>query len=525
MPQSEAPMPAASDQPVEHVLLAWLERNAARHPDKVFVHSIDQDKAITYRQARLAVGRLAREMAARGLGANDRVVLLANNSIEHLMAYLGVMVHGATVCTVHVEMNAAYIEDILGSLDARLVLFEEGLGLERLKGTAGGEWIPLGDWRPDRGAGLFADIARHAEAGPFRPLNGYGDIASIFYTSGTAARPKGVVCTFAELIDNIEPTADAFGITGRDRVLDFRSYNWMSAQVLSFLGVLCRGATLFMARKFSQSRYFDWIRDFEISVGVCNPTAINMFINRPIAVTGADVPHLRFLTSSSAPLMVADWKAFEEMYAIPVAQGYGSSETGWIAGSNEHTRRMGTVGKPHAYQNLAVVDDAGRPLPPGEIGAIELGRAPDNAFRYLAEDGTFRVNARGRARTGDLGYLDADGYLHVTGRTKDLIIRGGVNIAPTEIDNLVLGMPEVAEAAAVGVPDKIYGEEVVVYVAAKPGVALTGEAVLAHCGAALPRAKMPKEVVFRDALPKTERGKLDRNALAADWRAHHAEQP
>ncbi len=525
MPQADASLPAVSDRPVEHRLVDWLERGAMRRPDKVFVHSIGQGKAITYRQAWIAVGRVAREMAARGLGPNDRVALLANNSIEHLMAYLGVMVHGATVCTVHVEMNAGYFRDILGALDARLVLFEEGLDLEPLGRAVGGEWIALGAWRPDGPEKFFAHIARHGEGGPGEPLNACTDIASIFYTSGTAARPKGVVCTFAELIDNVAPTADAFAIDEPDRVLDFRSYNWMSAQVLSFLGVLCKGATLYMARKFSQSRYFDWIRDFEITVGVSNPTAINMFINRPVAITGADVPHLRFLTSSSAPLMVSDWKAFEEMYAIPIAQGYGASETGWIAGANERTRRMGAVGRPLAYQNLAVVDESGRTLPPGETGAIEIGRAPDNAFRYLAEDGTLRVNAMGRAKTGDLGYLDADGYLHITGRTKDLIIRGGVNIAPAEIDNLVLEMPEVAEAAAVGVPDRIYGEEVVVYVAVKPGAALTGDAVLAHCGACLPHAKTPKAVVFRDALPKTGRGKMDRNALAAAWRAAHPDEP
>ena len=293
-------------------------------------------------------------------------------------------------------------------------------------------------------------------------------MASIFYTSGTASKPKGVVCTFAELLENVEPTADAFGIGEDDRVLDFRSYNWMSAQVLSFLGPLARGATLYMARRFSQSRYFDWIREFGITVAACNPTAINMLVNRPIPVSGADLPHLRYVTSSSAALMVADWKAFEEMYGIPVAQGCGTSETGWIAGSNERTRRMGSVGRPHAYQNLTIVDEAGNPLPAGEIGAIEMGRHPDNEFRYLAEDGGYRVNSRGRARTGDLGYLDADGYLYITGRARDLIIRGGINIAPTEIDNLVLQMPGVAEAATVGVPDRIYGEEVVVYVVARP---------------------------------------------------------
>ena len=509
MPQARTTASAGRGRPAAHALTGWLERQARDAPDKVFVHSIDQGRAVTYGEAWRAAGGIGRALAARGIGANHRVAVLSGNSLEQLTAYLGTMLRGATACTVHVEMNAAHLEEIMAALGADLVLFEPGIGLEALADRAGGDWRPLDAWLAECGGG----------SGPAEPVNDYGDAASIFYTSGTAARPKGVVCSFAELLENVPPTAEAFGIGAADRVLDFRSYSWMSAQVLSFLGVLAKGATLYMARKFSQSRYFGWVRDFEITVGACNPTAINMFVNRPVPVTGAELPHLRFLTSSSAALMVADWRAFEEMYGIPVAQGYGSSETGWIAGSNERTRRIGSVGRPFAYQNLTVVDDRGEALPPGEIGAIELGRAPENEFRYLAEDGVVRVNARGRARTGDLGFLDRDGYLHITGRAKDLIIRGGVNIAPTEIDNLVLGLDGVAEAAAVGVPDAIYGEEVVVFVAPRDGAELTGAAVLAHCGAALPQAKMPKEVIFRDALPKTGRGKMDRNALAADWQA------
>jgi long-chain acyl-CoA synthetase len=164
-----------------------------------------------------------------------------------------------------------------------------------------------------------------------------------------------------------------------------------------------------------------------------------------------------------------------------------------------------------------VVDGEGRALPAGEIGAIELGGDPAIEYRYIAEDGGVRANANGRVQTGDLGYLDADGYLYVTGRAKDLIIRGGANISPVEIDNVALKLAAVAEAATVGVPDPIYGEEVVLYVRAQPDSALTEEAVLAHCRQFLPHAKMPKRILFRDALPKTERGKMDRKALAAEW--------
>ncbi|MDE0058169.1 MAG: class I adenylate-forming enzyme family protein [Defluviicoccus sp.] len=511
-----APRPApASARPREHALLAWLEEAASRLPDKTFVHSIDQGRAISFAGMHDLAGRVGTALRARGIGANDRVALLSGNSLEHLIVYLGTMCHGATVCTVQVDMNRAHLGEILRALDPALTLHEDALGLDALAASAPGEWRALGRW--DNGDGFFAELAR-TQGAPRTPLNAYGDVASIFYTSGTASKPKGVVCSFAELLENVEPTADAFGIGEGDRVLDFRSYNWMSAQVLSFLGPLARGATLYMARKFSQSRYFAWIRDFDITIAACNPTAINMLVNRPIAISGADLPHLRYITSSSAALMVADWKAFEEMYGIRIAQGCGTSETGWIAGSNERTRRMGSVGRPHAYQNLAIVDEAGNPLPAGEIGAIEMGRHPDNEFRYLAEDGSYRVNSRGRARTGDLGYLDAEGYLYITGRARDLIIRGGINIAPTEIDNLVLQMQGVAEAATVGVPDPIYGEEVVVYVVPKPGATLDEAAVLSHCGSALPLAKRPKRAIFLDALPKSERGKMDRQALLAQWR-------
>jgi acyl-CoA synthetase (AMP-forming)/AMP-acid ligase II len=163
-------------------------------------------------------------------------------------------------------------------------------------------------------------------------------------------------------------------------------------------------------------------------------------------------------------------------------------------------------------------------VPAGEIGAVELGGDPAIEYRYIADDGSIRTNAKGRIQTGDLGYLDSDGYLYVTGRAKDLIIRGGANISPVEIDNVALKLPAVAEAATVGVPDPIYGEEVVLYVRSQPGVHLSEEMVLAHCRQYLPHAKMPKQILFRESLPKTERGKMDRKALAAEWQADHGSQ-
>jgi acyl-CoA synthetase (AMP-forming)/AMP-acid ligase II len=178
-----------------------------------------------------------------------------------------------------------------------------------------------------------------------------------------------------------------------------------------------------------------------------------------------------------------------------------------------------TVGRPLPYYRLAIVGSEGASLPDGEIGSVEIGCFDDNEFRYLAEDGSVKASSRGRHRTGDMGFLDEDGYLHLTGREKELIIRGGVNISPLEIDSLLMQRPDVVEVATVGVPDRIYGEEVVSYVVLRPG-AVTGCAdILAYCNGLLPPFKAPKEIVLREGLPKTERGKLDRKALVALWRA------
>jgi acyl-CoA synthetase (AMP-forming)/AMP-acid ligase II len=499
-----------------NLLQSWISRAAARAPDKPWAVSADDGRTVSYRQLREIVGRFATLLHRRDLGRNDRVALLGNNSIEHLLCYFGVMAAGATVCTIHVEMNRNQLHNIFDRLRPKLILYQDGLQLDDLVAGIAVPCLQLGHWDKAEPATLFDELSRVVPSEPQRPARPDDD-AVILFTSGTSAQPKGVVLSFGEYLLNIDPLAEGFGITADDRLYDFRPFSWASAQLLGALAVVNRGATLVLGEKFSASRFFSHLRDHGVTVATGNPTTINILLNGETTAHRDNLPALRFVTSSSAPLLLEEWKRFEQKFGIPIAQGCGASEVSWIAAIPGEQRRLGTVGRPFAYLDLAIVDADGRRLPPGEIGYVECGGLADHPYRYLAEDGGIRIHSRGRIRTGDFGCLDADGFLTLTGREKELIIRGGAKISPVEIDSCLMQRADVIEVATVGVPDAVYGEEVVSYVVVRPGAQVDADALLRYCSTLLPAFKAPKHIVLSDALPKTARGKLDRKALAQCW--------
>jgi acyl-coenzyme A synthetase/AMP-(fatty) acid ligase len=286
-------------------------------------------------------------------------------------------------------------------------------------------------------------------------------------------------------------TLEFLGLSEDDRTLEYRSFGWNSAQVLSLMPFLEKGHTLHIAKRFSHSRFFEWVKTCGITFSAGVPTVLNMLLNKPLGYTAKDVPTLRLMTCSTAPLTAQQWTQFEELYGVRLLQCYGMSEAGWVCGNRHSKFKLGVEGE------------------------ITAG-GPHTAVGYLRDDGTIEPLRPQRIKTGDLGTQDAEGFVRVTGRTKDLIIRGGMNIAPLEIDEVLLKNPEILDAASVGVPDKIYGEEVVCYVIAKhPG--LTEASVRQHCQQHLPPAKTPKEVFIVTDLPKNDRGKILRDKLREDW--------
>jgi acyl-coenzyme A synthetase/AMP-(fatty) acid ligase len=496
-----------------NLLQDWIARAADRSADKPWLIRAEDGRTVDYGRLRDVTGKLAAFLHGRGLGPNDRVALLADNSIEQLFCYLGIMAAGPTVCTIHVEMNRNQLDDIFARLKPKLVLYREELRLDDLLAATDAPRLRIGHYEAPSADTLFGELTRLTPSQPSRPARGDDD-AVILFTSGTSAKPKGVVLNFREYLSNIDPLAEGFGITAGDRLYDFRPFSWASAQLLGALTPVNRGATLVLGKKFSASRFFAHLRDRGATIAAGNPTTLNILLNTAADAHRDDLPTLRFITSSSAPLLLHEWKRFEERFGVPVAQGYGASEASWIAAIPGERRRLGTVGRPFTYHDLAIVDGEGRRLPAGDTGHVEVGGWPEHAFRYLAEDGAVRTHSLGRFRTGDIGSLDADGFLTLSGREKELIIRGGAKISPMEIDSCLMQCADVIEAATIGIPDAIYGEEVVSYVVTRPGAHLDADALLAHCAVRLPAFKAPKRIVLCASLPKTERGKLDRRALA-----------
>lgn len=504
-------------------ILDHLRENAERLGDREALYSIDQERGMSWAELYGITNRLAHFLAGKGIKANDRVLVLTDNSLENLILYYGVQRYGATFCTINVEINAAHVREMAERLQPKLVLWHEVLDGDAFGAGSPGEWIHFGDWQgAEKPGGLFAQLADCPETPELPPVNGPDDISLISFTSGTSAKPKGVMQSFANYYAIGCSTVYLWGLTDKDRVLEYRSFSWASAHEICIHPCLISGDTLLFARKFSISRYFDWIRDLKPTCSVGIPTVINMMLSKPLNADAPEWRRLRFISCSTAPLIPEQQRKFEEMYGLKVVQHYGMSEGGTIAGNHHAAPRLGSVGRPGIFQNLKIVDENGNALPTGEVGEIEVGGA-QNSYGVLMEDGSVERVRPNRLKTGDLGYLDEEGFLYVTGRAKDLIIRGGVNIAPLEIDGVVMEHPAVQEVATIGVPDKVYGEGVVCYVALKPGQTPDKEKLLEHCKSKLSDFKLPQEILFTDTILKNERGKIDRNAMVALWKETHSE--
>ena len=500
----------------------YKERDAA----KVALVDVTQDTSITFGQLHDWSNKIANWLVGKGIKKGDRVALLTEERLEKLILWMGIWRAGAVCCPTNVEMNIAYVAEILGNLECKIALYDadldinqmtDGVDIESIKFTGWANNLP-GDAESDE---VFTQIAVVPSLPELGRHYAETDDATIFCTSGTTDKPKNF------LIDHLAhwsfgmSTIDQIGLTDQDKTLEFRSFGWNSPQGLSLMPWLATGCTLHIARRFSHSNFFEWIKNHEITFSAGIPTVINMLLDRPTGVTSKDVPSLRLMSSSTAPLNPDRWKQFEETYGINLLQFFGCSEGGWVCGNRHYAKKYGTVGPPAKHQEFLLVDEDGNAVNQGEEGEVTLG-GPQCAKASMTAEGFWEDLDGRRVRLGDLAVMDSDGFITVTGRLKDLIIRGGVNISPVEVDNVMMQHPKVYEAAAVGVPDAIYGEEIVAYVVVREGQTLTEEEINTHCAETLADYRLPKQFHFIEALPKNDRGKVRRPDLQEMWNQEHA---
>ena len=498
-------------QPLDLLLAA--HRRA--HGDKPAL--VDVDNGMRYSFAELAdtVDAAAEQLVAQGVRPGTRVLLLADNSVEKIVLWLAVWRAAAVVCPLDVAfVGAAAAARMLAAIDPVAVLCQAGADVGYLPANLVPRVI-----RVCRGAidGRHIDLTRApTQRGDLPPGAGLADIAAMCCTSGTTGMPKVIVYDHAAYWINGLSGIEFLELVESDRMLEFRSFNWYSAQILSLMPFLQTGLTLHVARRFSRSRFASWITQHAITVCAGLPAVVNLLLIDPPETTAPAFASLTRMTSSTGPLSGTQWQRFEDTYRVPLLNLYGSSETGWLAGNRLQERVLGTVGRRASYIDLRIVDADGQVCPPGLQGHV-VAEGAKLALGRLQPDGTLDP-IRGRPFfTRDMAVEDEQGYIRIGGRSDDLIMRGGIKMMPQEIEDVLLGHPGVLDAAVMGIPDAIYGQEVVCVIVPRANRPFDIAALLVYGAARLPHEKTPKQVFVVDAIPRSERGKILRDRLKPLW--------
>jgi len=286
--------------------------------------------------------------------------------------------------------------------------------------------------------------------------------------------------------------------------------------MISLNTTIMAGATLIFAKSFSRSRFVEWMKIHQPTIIVAVPTVINMLLEQPIENGDKVFASVRFVSCSTAPLIPQAHQRFEKIYGVKLVQLYGMSEGGIVAANAPNSRIIGSVGKPGMYQQISIRDAAGKALDQGQIGEIETISA-QHAQAYLYAEKKIEPIRGKPLKTGDLGYFDKQGFLHITGRAKDVVIRGGINISPQEIDAFLSEHPDVLETVTFGIPDTVYGENIVSFVTISDSSNVSVSELMEYCKNSLASIKCPKTIEIIGNIPKNDRGKIDRNAARELW--------
>jgi len=494
-----------------------VERAARDAPERPYLLAPESGRQLSYAELRARAADVAERLASLGLGKGDPVSFLLGNGPATVELILGSMYGGHVCAPLNPAAGLSQLAYVLEHSRTGIVFVSPNYEAQLREAAAsigrGVRIVPTDvDLGPEwpRGDAAAAGLASL----------GSGDDAMLMYTSGTTGKPKGVLLTHGNVLNGGRNAAGAHGLLPEDRGLCVLPLCHINAQAVSVFGVLVSGGTLVMPHRFSVARFWEWVAENGCTWFSVVPTIIASLLHGTPALSARQreaLGRVRFGRSASAPLPPTLHEQFEDRFGIRIVETMGITEAAAQILANPVPPARGKLGSAGvAYGNeVRIAGPGGEALAPGEQGQI-LVRGPNVMRGYLrdAEATAAAIDARGWLHTGDLGHQDEDGFVFVTGRLKELIIKGGENISPREIDDALFSHPAVVEAGTVGVPDDHFGEDVVACVVVRDDIPCTEQELISHCAARTGEFKAPRAVYFLSALPKGPTGKVLRRELA-----------
>ena len=502
---------------VDHI---W--RHASESPNRIGL--LEGDRRWTFAQMQAGVSGAARELSSRGIGHGDRVLMVLPTSAEFVLAYHAILSLGATAVTVNPQCAPRELEYFIE--DAGCVL---ALGWDE-PGSAGGQAlasasvtaeIPLWVLGPGSAEGLATEeLVTPVDVDPEHA-------AVLLYTSGTTGRPKGAVLTHDNLIVTGGLFTKVLRLTPDDRMGTALPLFHVFGQGSVMASVYSAGASFSVIRPFQAAKVLDMAAEHGLTALAGVPTMWNEMLHADTDRTAADFTRLRLACSGGAALPLEVARAFKARFGAEVLDGYGLSETTGAATFNEldGARKEGSVGIALPDVAIAILDPQGRELPADEVGEVAIDGPVVMREYWNRPEATAAVHSGSWFLTGDLGKKDEDGYVYIVDRKKDLVIRGGYNVYPREVEEVLYTHPDIREAAVVGVPDERLGEEVAAVVAPHDGATIEPAALRSWLSDQLAAYKVPRIYQVVEALPKGATGKILKRAIDRDDLLHTGARP
>ncbi len=516
-------MTAIASKPSSNLnLFAALRAAFPADLDAIAVET-DEGLAYSWRDLDRATAMMANLLQSLGLPEGSRVAVQVEKSVEAMMLYLATLRAGYVYLPLNTAYQSAEIEYFIGNAEPAVVVCSpKNFGwVSKIAFSAGTRHVfTLGD---DRTGSLLDRAAHHADRHELA-RRGDDDLAAILYTSGTTGRSKGAMLTHGNMRSNAEVLQKYWGWKPGDVLIHALPIFHVHGLFVAIHAALINGSRMIWLNKFDPRRVIARLPEATVFMGV--PTLYTRMLAEP-SLTREAARNMRLFISGSAPLLIETFNEWRERTGHTILERYGMSETIMLTSNpyrtEEGSRRGGTVGFPLPGVGLRILGDDGREVPRGEIGGIQV-RGP-NVFKgywRMPEKTKEEFTADGWFKTGDVGRVDEHGYTVIVGRSKDLIISGGYNVYPAEIEGYINEMPGVAESAVVGVPHPDFGEVGVAVVVARPGARVEGEAVISSLKSRLANFKIPKRCHVVDDLPRNTMGKVQKNLLRDQYKGTFA---